>query len=342
MPLLRSLVVIAFFAVMMTLLARDYLIPEFTDDGATAVSTDMLADQWFGQDDWYRIYLNGSPIGAMRTTTMNSPEEGFGAIMQLALQNGPVKGKLETATLLDDRLQLRQVSAAVQMPFLGQVTLAGAVTDNNNAIRLRLKSDEGVRYTELALGGPVTVPASMDPLFVGDAMVVGQTYKMDVYDPVFGNAAGRMTFEVAAIEDMRGEDGKYYRGLKRIDARMQNIETRYWVTDEGVVVQRQIRLVPANGNKKKDEVDDETDTGLGSFRITMKRLDPVMAAVEYADLRTLPELPDYELSELQGEDEGEPLGRFSLIGLLLKGKAESFGGAELIREIPSSASPEAP
>lgn len=316
---LLSAAIVVFFLAMMALLARDHIVPMMQYGDSTTVSGAQLADVWGGTDEWMDISLNGTRIGAMRQV-VEKDALGYNAAMKGILRAGFISGELQTAATMNERLELQAVSMRVSLGQGRDVELAGRVQGRD--LFLRLKSDRGVKFTRIALREVPTLNVASDALFAGRQMEAGDSYLMDVYDPLWGMQAGKMRVAMVGEESIETESGTIR--TRMAEASMPNVRMRAWLDEMEKPVRREISFVPSSRRGS---------AGSGSaappaFTLRMDRIgEAAKRGPQYAELLDLPGPPAHGIEELQGENSGEPLESFGLLQVLLRSQMKNLGGA---------------
>ena len=314
----QSIAVAGFFVIMMSLLFVDHILPGLGTGDTTPINTSMLAEQWTGQDDWMELTLNDIPVGTMRLTG-GTLDEGYGSTAEIILDSDILSGRMEMAALLNARLELTQFVARLDFESQGIPSLELAGLVDGKKLLLRLSSPAGKRFHEIDLRQPLTLATASDPLMEGANMRPGETYTVDVYDPLWGMQAGKLHMKVTGVDyiKIRG----HARETKRIESRLGNVVSRIWVDPRREeILRREIRLAPLSvENSNPDPDDPETkQLNLGP-RLVMTKIDAIDGAQISPDLAITPQLPELSLEEMRGENIGEPLEGFGVLSLLLRG-----------------------
>ncbi|MCB2156119.1 hypothetical protein KQI84_14680 [bacterium] len=304
---------------MMSLLFVDHILPTLASGDSTPINTTMLAEQWTGQDDWMELTVNDVPVGVMRLTggTMG---EGYASTAEVLLGASDIlSGTMEMSALLNSHLELTQFVARLNFEDHGipPLELAGMV--EGKELLLRLKSPNGARFHSIDLRHPITLATASDPLMEGSSMRPGETYTVDVYDPLWGMQAGKLHMKVTGVDFIRIRG--HAREAKRIESRLGNVVSKVWVdTRREEILQREIQLAPLNIENRSDSEDGEESklVSLGP-KLVMTTIDPIEAAHSFPELAATPDLPDLTPDEMRGEDYGEPLDGFGMLSLLLRG-----------------------
>lgn len=308
---LLSIAITAFFATMMFLLGRDHVLPGLEYGDSTTVSGAQLADQWVDTDEWNALTFNGTPIGTMRQA-VERRGTGFVASMKTVVRSGFVTAELETAASLNERMELQTISMRLSAGERS-VDLDGAFRGRD--LYMRLHSATGTKYTHLVLREVPTLNASADALFAGRMMSPGDSYLLDVYDPVWGGQAGKMRISMVGEETIDTDKGPVQ--ARMAEAVMQKIRMRVWLDDLGKPLRREYSYIAQN----------RRDGGPAgpTFSLRMDRLpETARRDPKYADLIALPEPPTLAVADLQGENTGEPLQTFGFLPMLLRSQMKNF------------------
>jgi len=318
---LRAAAIVLYFAVMMTLLARDYLLPAWRGDSASRVSTSLLADQFIDKDEWMRLRLNNLPIGGMRSATFRTAD-GFGTTAQVFLNSRFAQGRVTTAASLNERMELRQVRALVEM---GNETLELAGMVQGTELLLRLSGSGGVKYHTIAIKDPITMTSAADPLLSGEEMAAGEDYAVDIYDPLWGMEAGRLRLRLTGLVPY--EDGGRIVQARLAEGILGNIQTKFWIGPDGRHLRREIRFRAETGAGDGEG----GESLLSNLALVMESLDKKVGEEEFPDLQVQPALPELEAASMRGQDTGEPLRSLGLLNLLIRGRSgalESLNDAQ--------------
>ncbi len=312
---LSTLLILAFFLLMMSLLTKDHILPMLEYGDSAVVSGAQLAESWGGTDEWMTLSFNGKQIGGMRQAVTKLPD-GFAATGKTLIRAGFVGGTLETAATMNERLELQQVRLVLRLGNGQEIELAGMV--ERLTLYLRLKSGTGVRYTQIPLRQVPTLNISSDALFAGRMMQKGESYLMDVYDPLWGMQAGKMRVSLVGTEEIETEQGVVE--VKVAEAKMQNIRMRIWLDDVEMPLRREVSYSPGTSNGQA-----RLEPMKPSFVLRMDRMSEAEKRTPFFEtLYVEPEPPDLARDELRGENEGEPLEAFGLLPLLFKSQFESL------------------
>lgn len=310
---LFSILSVSLFALMMGLLVRDHIWPMMAEGRAISVNTAHIADVWQGKDEWMTLSVNDMPIGVIRNVVQRNTK-GYDAFIKIIIQAPFLKGEVNTSATMNERLELEQVRMTIERRGTEQpaLELAGRVVDEK--LFLRLQSATGTRFQQLRLREPLTLNIAADPFMSRDNMIAGETYSMDVYDPLWGMNAGKLRFT------MRGHDTLYYGeesiATTVIEARMDNVLMTVWLDPKDEPIRREIRFTTqaAEDDEKLDQQ---------QFMIRLDRIANPENLGLYHELRELPEVPEYKIAGLMGESTGQPLEALGLFTMLLQGQMQS-------------------
>ncbi len=306
---------IGFFLLMMTLLTRDHIVPMLEYGDATMVSGAQLAESWSGTDEWMTLSFNGQRIGGMRQSVTKFPD-GFVATGRTLIRAGFVRASLETAASMNERLELEQVRMALRLGDGKEIELAGLV--EQTTLHLRLESDTGVRHTRIPLREAPTLNISSDALFAGRMMKTGESYLMDVYDPLWGMQAGKMRVAMIGTEEIETETGTVEARIA--EAAMQNIRMRIWLDELELPLRREISYTPNAARRRAD-----AGEARSAFVLRMDRMsEKEKAAAFFESLHDEPPAPDFSPDDFQGEDRGEPLEASGLLPLLFRSQFQAL------------------
>ena len=258
----QSIAIIAFFAVMMTFLFRDHILPDLSRGRGIAVDHRILTDNWASQDDWLEIRLGEMKLGAMRTVADEEPDlDGYSVRGHLEIRAGFINARLVTAALLNNRLEVHSVRAVAVIAEAGQPLPPGADLDGedlppgayelvalmrSNTAYIRIRRDDAVAFLTQPLPRPVTMTDSIAPILRGDMLTENVVYTADIYDPLMGGGAGRAEIEWVETVMRPNEEGDMER-IRRVEMRMGQTRSTMEVSDNGQVLRREIPLMMPAG-----------------------------------------------------------------------------------------------
>jgi len=319
---LYPLAVLVFFGVMMTLLARDHVLPDLRGEEGSRLSAAMLADQWTGRDEWARVSLGRAPVGVLHTTSYREGDT-FASAMQLRLDSTLVKGDVRAVATANERLELEAIHVVLDFSAYGikPAEVSGLVVGGE--LLLKLETGDGVRHTQVPLKRPLTLNTAADSLLASEQMVAGETYFVDVYDPLWGMQPGRLRMVMTGEERIPVGDALV--PTRRVEATMGNVVTRVWTDRQGRQVRREIGFGTPEDNEQRGGGIPMPFTG--GPRITLDLLDSREAVAAHPELAGLPPLPRFSADDLRGRDTGEPLESFGLLPVIVRGR---FGGESFL------------
>jgi hypothetical protein len=326
MRTLQSAAITLFFLAMMALLVRDHVIPSLSRGTGIDVDRRVLADSWSNQDDWMRIKLGGQALGALRTTAEGeSGTENYTMTSHLDLQAGFLKARLLSASRLNKNLELQTVKVRVCYTTMGGKLLSPEELDapelpakalelvglvEGNVARFRVRRDESVQYFEQRLARPVTLADSVTPILRGQMLTKGVDYAIDVYDPMFGNNAGKLTVNYLRDEEeqLDGEPET----MKKVQLKYQNSRMLLTVDTNGNVVRREIPLIAPSQASSTNEVD-KVPT------LVLERVKTADARRDYPELEYVPDPPTLTAADVTGVSKGELLKGVNLFSVIAPG-----------------------
>lgn len=335
---LQATAVTLFFGVMMFFLFRDHVIPNWNRGGGIDVDRNILTDSWSNQDEWMEIRLDDMELGAMRSAA-EWEEEGDYYTLTAHLQinaSGLIKARVLTAARLNHRLELENVRMRAHVPPFGKAPLPPGQLDaevlpdgayevlalaRGQVLHLRIKStaggEEAASHHEIRLAHPVTMADTLMPIFRGRMLTEGVTYTIDVYDPLWGNKAGKV--EIKYLGDEIQNVGGKAESVKMIELRMAGTRTLLWVDENGTVLRREIPLFASSTAGPAEE--------FRGSSLVLERLDPSNARKKYPDLKHAPAVREVTIEDVTGKDVGNPLKRLSVFNLL-SGSLGPLGGQQ--------------
>lgn len=325
--ILRSLFIVVFFGVMMTLLVRDHVIPSLSRGEGIAVDQRVLLDSWVDQDEWLAISLAGAPLGAMRTTAEREDDGTYTAAAHLELRSPLLKGRLLSAMKLNRRLEVESARMRVAMSPPGQPTLSAATLDapepppgayellaliRGTSLSIRLSRDDARRFLVQSIARPLTIADSIAPILRGQMLTQGTVYTIDLYDPLMGGGAGAAQIEWTTNERWQATNGEPAQTLRRVEVRAAGMRTSLLVDMAGNIVRREIPLfLPTPGAPA---------AAAQVPLLVLERRDTPAFRAQFPELEILPAPPAPTAADFIGTDTGElfpSIGILSLFGARL-------------------------
>ncbi len=322
--LLQTVFIIGFFLVMMTLLVRDHVIPEFQRSGTIEIDSEVMTDSWVNQDEWLSVELGGMELGAARLVASHEGALGeYHLMAHLEVDTMLFRARVLSAAVLDRRLRLQQFRGRVHLPGTGRELLPPAVVDGEelpegtleavgrvegSAMQLRFRRGDAVQYTAVRLARPVTLADSLTPIVRSEMLSKGVTYSTEVYDPLWGSRAGQVEVEYVEdrVETVDGEEAE----LRVVEQRLGNQRAILHVHPDGRILRRTYPLLDGGGPIAGLDRD---------ATLVLSLADPGEARREYPALEYIPRLPELEPGEMTGTDHGRVLPSMSLFDLLSQG-----------------------
>jgi len=298
---LLSIAIVLFFGAMMTFLARDHIIPMVEYGDATTVSGAQLSDTWSGIDEWSRVSFNNAPIGIMRQVVTQTGE-GYAASVEAIIETPFLEASVHGSAVMNDRLELEEfIMNLTKGNGKDAMQLAGLVT--GGTLYLRLKSPTGMQFTDIRLSDPITLNLTADALMSSAMLRPGESYLMDVYDPLWGMDAGKMRVTMVGDETITLPGGSTE--TIRVETAMSKIRMVVWLDPE---TRQPVRREVSYERGRRDS--GQSFGGLARLALSMTRI-PLdqRSREEYAELRTQIDPPDLELDEMRGENQGDQIGR---------------------------------
>jgi hypothetical protein len=296
---------------MMGRLWADYLLPRWALGDATPLSTASVLDTYNGTDEWLRVRLNGIPVGDMRVIVEPSTtHEGFVGWLILDIQSPLLRARLESTSVLNPRLEMEQVQVNVRWTGdeKADVELAGLV--HQRRLLTRIVTATSVLHRELPLQRPLTMNFAADQVLTSSAIQAGQTYAIDLFDPVWGLAAGRMRVKLASAENIEVA-GRSIR-TRVIEATLPTGMMRVWINDRDQIVRRAVSL------GKPDDEPGTTSSLVSGIEIRLDQMTPEEITRAVPRLSNLPDPPNLSPSDLRGSDQGDLLESVGLLPLILR------------------------
>ncbi len=341
---LQSLFITGFFAVMMFLLFRDHIIPGMQRRAGIAVEHAVLTDSWANKDETHTIQLGDWELGALRTVAEKDEIEDFYvASAHLIIDTRFFRARVLSTARMNHRLEVQNARVRVHVPPPGVPLLDPRVLDGEELpegayellaliegtnLRVRLRRDDAIQYTQIRLPRPVTVADSLNPIYRGNMLSKGKVYTADIYDPLYGSNGGAL--EVRYVDDeiwnVPGEGGV---PVKKIELRYSSYRMLLWVDDTGRELRREIPLIGGAALGTGETTSER------NARVIMDWLDPASVRSQFPDLAYVREDPiEVTRRDVTGEDQGRVLQGFSVFSLVGRSLEGSMGG------FPSNSSPE--
>ncbi|MBN1477770.1 hypothetical protein JXA47_13540 [Candidatus Sumerlaeota bacterium] len=279
---LISLLITAAWLAMMALLVHDHLLPHPIGRDAAEVAPPDLADDWVNIHDFMVIQRQGRSLGASVFALERLPDgSGHTVSERLRLDVGMTDLTLEGAAELDADLQLERLWARLSSPLF-RFTLRGQV--DGDRLLLVLNGPLGQRHFSQTLGEPITLLDAARPrMFESIELEPGRSYRIPSAD-LFGQfAVSDLVLEVrdyGLVETHQGSLPAY-----EIATEYAGVASSVWVDEDGRLIRQ-----PLWGD------------------IVLERSAKRFLEIHYADLLEPAVVPDFDLTELEGEVTWSDLG----------------------------------
>ena len=329
----QSAAITIFFLVMMFFLFRDHVVPSWNRGGGIEVDRNVLTDSWSNQDEWMTIEFGEYNLGAMRTTADWEEEEDFyWATAHVEIDAPFIKGRVMTAVRLNHGLELESARLRAHLPGFNQKPYDAETLDGGELppgafellarvdgkdLRLRMRRDDAVRYDSVRLARPVTIADSLTPIFRGQMLTKGVTYSVDIYEPLWGNKAGKMEVEYLGNERVEAGGEQYY--AKKIEMRMGTNRSLLYTDESGTVLKREFELFGSGATEQKGEIQGTT--------LVLEHIDQMDGSERYPQLDVVPREPEVTREAVTGENQGEVLQRVSIFSVLSGGLVENLASS---------------
>lgn len=189
-----------------------------------------------GEETWTGLYMHGHKVGYAHSR-ITPQADGYRvedtSIMRL--------------TVLDTAQRIRAVIDADAAPdwsvrrfsvtldtALGAFEVAGTVTADR--LELQMRSGEETTTQRLPLSGPLYLPSAARATLRGDALRIGASHTLRVFDPSAFEQQP-MTLTVVGRETIGTADGA--QPTWKVQERFRNIETTVWLDDAGRAVREE-------------------------------------------------------------------------------------------------------
>jgi transglutaminase-like putative cysteine protease len=226
--LLRTLVLLAWVAVMTALVARS--LPR--QAASTSPPRPVPAE---AHEEWRSIYGGGVKVGyAHRVRTPTA--EGFlvrsDASLEIRLMDRSQRVRTLIVAETDRALRLRHFDFRLRSG-----TIDFAISGTVRAGALELDSDTLGRQTiPLPDDTPITLSDTLEDALGGEHLTAGTTLRYSLFDPISG-APSPASLVVGPLEEVRLPSGR--RSAHRVDEEFRGAHFRLWVTPEGQVLKEE-------------------------------------------------------------------------------------------------------
>lgn len=319
MRILQQVAIVAFFAVMMALLARDHLLPRWQAQDGAQVSAALLVDAFTDRDDWALVKVAGARVGTMRMVSeRRAAGPGFVSWTQLQVDMVGRKALVRAVALANPELELEKFEAVVQAPGLdGEVRARGAASGRE--LLLEIASPTGARRESLELARPVALSSSLEPLITSGDLIAGEPYLLDVYDPLLQSEKTRLRVVWTGTERIRvGGAGIQARRIEATAGPMVMVVHVDGASNR--ILRREFGL--ADTARRTPEGTPFVEGAPTVVLEWLRQIDGMDDAPALMEL--LPE-PAFEAGELRGESIGDPLDAFGLAPALLRNQLDFLG-----------------
>jgi hypothetical protein len=279
---LISLLITAAWLAMMALLFHDHLMPHSIGRNAVGITPLDLADDWVNVHDFMVIQQQGRPLGAS-VFALERLSDGSGHTVseRLRLNIGMINLTLEGAAELDADLQLERLWAQLRSPLF-RLTLRGQV--DGERLLLVVDGPLGRSHFAQTLEEPITLLDAARPRMLESIeLEPGRSFRIPTAD-LFGQfAVSDLVLEVrdyGLVETHQGSLPAY-----EIATEYAGVVTTAWVDEDGRLIRQ-----PLWGD------------------IVLERSAKRFLEVQYGDLLEPAAVPDFDLTELDGEVTWSDLG----------------------------------
>ncbi|MEO8376425.1 MAG: hypothetical protein ABI579_02045, partial [Candidatus Sumerlaeota bacterium] len=320
----QSILIIAFFLVMMFFLFRDHVVPSFTRARGVDVDRRVLADSWSNQDDWMTIRLGDQKLGAIHTTAEEDDDrDGYVMNSNLQVDGGLIRGRLLSSAHLNKNLELDAIRLRAQIAGFAGAVLSAKELDaeelprgvfeliglvEGNMAHFRLRRDDSVQYFEQRLPRPVTLSDSITPVLRGQMLNKNVDYAIDVYDPLMGNNASSVAVTYLR-DDVEQFDGEAVR-VKKVQLRYQTNRMLLTVDNNGNILRREIPLMAPSA------ADANNGTSAKVPTLVLERVTTADGRARWEELAYTPRPPKINPDDVRGENKGKVLQGISPLSLL--------------------------
>ena len=333
--ILQSVVIVAFFGVMMALLMRDHVVPSLTRAPGIEVDRRVLTDGWVNLDEWMRVSLAGQQVGVLRTTAEREDDDTFSATAHLDLNYGIIKGRVMSAVRMNRRLIVESARVRAAIPPLGRIPPSPETLDaeelpegaielialiRGNNMNIRIRRDDAVKFLTENIARPLTMADSITPILRGQMMTQNVIYSTDLYDPLMGSS-GKTEIEWIGVERYLIPGREMADVVKRVEIRYSGMRTTLLVDQVGNIVRREIPLIAPTGLGGGGNTSASSDS---APVLVFERVDDPRFRDAHQSLESVPALPNLTAADFSGEDQGRvfpSVGILSLFGQPLANQA---------------------
>jgi hypothetical protein len=174
----------------------------------------------------------------------------------------------------------------------------------------RVQSPNGVIHREVTLQRPLAMNFATDEVLTSSAIQAGETYVLDLFDPVWGMSAGRMRVRLAGRENL-DIDGMIRR-TRVIEAIIPSGQMRVWIDNEDQILRRVITF----GRGEEDRGSASSLVSRLEVRLDLMTPQEIQRAAQR--MGDLPPLPELNAADLRGADGGDILEGAGLLPLILR------------------------
>jgi hypothetical protein len=260
-----SFLIVSFWLLMMLSLVKDKILPQRQALKTTRVDLAELVQEWEDTDDWFVVSNLGRSIGAMRLAIEETDRPiGFKATFNFVINLKILQKELRifargfvqlTNNFELDYFGVEFEAWDLEMILRGRVMgddlmqdlrLLLEVTTMQLATRERAAMGEAVpdanvsRYV-LPLERQISFLEAARPVALRELdLQPGQSYQLDVFDPIFQMKRGDYTLTVDGIDFLSTDDPNNPQKVTRVITQFGSAETLLWLDDDRRVVRRQL------------------------------------------------------------------------------------------------------
>jgi len=295
---ITSAAIVLFWLVMMFSLFKDKILPQQRALKTAAVDVATLILDWQDTDDWFAVTINGKTIGGMRLTVEESGRPvgyrvNLNVIVNLRVLRRELQVWVRGAIQLDSQFLLDYGTLSLQAWNVAADLRFRSMPDGR--LLISVEPDEGERDRFVVpLASAISLAEAVRPLALRRLdLTPGQSYVMDVIDPIYQMQRGELRLTVEGYDFLQLEDAPEPVNAVLITSELVGIATKVWTDRTGRILRRQ--LAP-NREMYLDRVEGG-DAWMERYPkmqpFLEERVDPVaLEADEFADA------PERKLSEL--------------------------------------------
>lgn len=241
-----SVLIVAFWLVMMFSLVKDRLLPQREAMRLTEVDVAALVTEWEDIDEWFNVNTEGRTIGGMRLTMYETQRPvGFRAdlnfIMNLRVFRRDLQVWVRGAAQLDTLFNLDHIELSMAAWNVMMDMRARAMPDGRLLVEIKPDDTQIPERFVVPLDREISLMDAVRSIALRRMeLQLGQSYSIPVIDPIYQMRRGDMILTVENYDfvHLLGEDEP--RQVLRLTSRFGGFDSRLYVDDEGRIIRRQL------------------------------------------------------------------------------------------------------